>query len=527
MVINIYWEEEFQEKVLSKAYDYHSRDAVKILINNDQSIVAKVTGSSLYTVIIEKDSDQIILMDCNCPHADSGANCKHMAAALYTAEGVEKYTVIEEDPVSIKEDEEFLSFPDIMTGEYLSEYKNEVKAIFYGRAKRGFVSYYAASDLFFELDNFIEDEIFHWISVNESHAAFELTKQIVLKLGNLSIDDSAGGMTFTLNGIQDAWEELLNQGNDKLINKMFQWMMRERKPSAMGVTEDYVETFLFNNFKEEKYLKKKMILVENKLQTIVTEEDAYYDRDYELGQWASRYLKIRQELDGDLDNSKKFIQEHLYLPVIREIYIEECIKHGQYEKAINLLEEGKITEVTSPGIVHEYSLKLKNLYKQLNYNLRYKNELWQLLLSHGDLTVYEELKTQYTSEEWPDKQNIIFKTLEERPYSGIDLLYRSEGLYDKLLQLAVRQNDTWMLEKYKKELLKRFPEAVLDKYVENIEAMAFGASNRKRYWSVVTELKAIKKMPGGAQIANDIAKSWKETYKNRPAMMDELKRYYI
>lgn len=243
-----------------------------------------------------------------------------------------------------------------------------------------------------------------------------------------------------------------------------------------------------------------------------------------MSKWALRYLELKKELDGDLKNSKEFIQANLHLPGIKEFYIDECINQGQYDKAVQLLEDGKITEVTFPGIVHEYSLQLKDLYKQLNYDGKYRNELWQLMLGHRDLTVYDELKEQYSAEEWPNKQAIIFNELEKRPYSGIDILYRSEGMYNKLLKLAVRQNDTWMMHKYKNDLVKRFPEAVLDKYVQNVENMAAGASNRKRYWTVITELREIKNLPGGENVVNEIAESWKETYKNRPAMMDELEK---
>lgn len=128
----MFWEEEFQEKVLSKACDYHSRDCVKIIRDNGRTIVAEVIGNSLYTVVIEQDSEKIIDMYCSCPHADSGANCKHMAAALYTVNNVEKFTINDDEPVFLKEDSEFTRFPDIMTTEYMNEYKNEIKAIFYG-----------------------------------------------------------------------------------------------------------------------------------------------------------------------------------------------------------------------------------------------------------------------------------------------------------------------------------------------------------------------------------------------------------
>lgn len=521
---NMFWEDKFQKKILNKAFAYYNRDSVKIIRDNEQTVIAEVSGSNLYTVVIEQKPEKITDMYCSCPHADSGANCKHMAAVLYHVNKVEKFEVHDDEPVSLKEDSEFTEFADLMPREYMNEYKDDIKSIFYQYVKRGSVSYSSANQMFFELENFIDTDIHKLINVNENNAAFELTKQIILKLGNLSIDDSGGGLSFTLDSIQYTWRELLEHGNDKLINKMFQWMMRERKPSKMGVTEDYIEEFLFNEFTEERFLQKKLILVEKKLNTIIPEEYTSYNRNYEMGEWALRYLKLKKELDGDLNNVKEFIQTNIHLPGVRDFYTEECINQEEYDKAIQLLEDGKITEVTFPGVVHKYSLQLKNLYKQLNDDDKYRNELWQLIIGHGDLTVYDEIKAQYSAEEWLEKQGIIFDELEKKPYSKIDTIYRSEGMYDRLLNLALRQNGTWMVHKYKNVLVEKFPEVVLDKYVQNIEDMAAGASNRKRYWTVVTELREIKKLRGGENVVNEIAERWKEIYKNRPAMMDELSR---
>src|SRR5699024_11101702 len=102
-----------------------------------------------------------------------------------------------------------------------------------------------------------------------------------------AIDDSAGGLTFTLSNIMDHWQTIVEQGSEDLRQKVFQWLVRKRHPSAMGVTEDYTETFLFENFNEEKYLKKKLNQSEKNSQETEQRNDSF-SSDFEKERWAWR-----------------------------------------------------------------------------------------------------------------------------------------------------------------------------------------------------------------------------------------------
>ena len=57
-----------------------------ILNNSNNELKAVVSGSKDYIVRIvfsEDDENDILDMDCTCPYACDGYNCKHMVAALY------------------------------------------------------------------------------------------------------------------------------------------------------------------------------------------------------------------------------------------------------------------------------------------------------------------------------------------------------------------------------------------------------------------------------------------------------------
>ena len=52
-------------------------------------ISATVSGTELYEVEIFLDHDEVYDMDCDCPYAEDGNYCKHMAAVLYELENTD------------------------------------------------------------------------------------------------------------------------------------------------------------------------------------------------------------------------------------------------------------------------------------------------------------------------------------------------------------------------------------------------------------------------------------------------------
>ena len=536
------WENDFQEKILDRGYDYFQRDLVKVTENKKTHISASVTGSEIYHVEIELFSDEIEYLSCTCPHADSGEYCKHMAAVLFYLDGgtesespedVENFLesvetdVLREWAVTVvKDDANLLNRLKMMASHELSDediniYKDYIRDIFKEYVNRGFVDYFAANGMFNELDDFLDREVAPLIENNHYEAAFGLSKQMFLRLGNLAIDDSAGGLTFTLSNIMDHWQTIIERGSEDLRKKMFQWLMRERRPSAMGVTEDYTETFLFEHFNEDNELKKKLKLAEKKLKKIEEEDDSF-SRDFEMGQWALRYLEVSKSLNKDRSLIETFMKDYQYLSEVREYYVSECMENGEYDKAVQLLEEGKIADEKSPGIVDRYSGKLKDIYRLQGKEDAYQKELWALNLSKaGDVSLFNELKALYNEDEWAEKRELIFEQANTH-YSGKDDLFINEGLYDRLLDFAVKTAGTHMVQKHHDVLLEKYPEAVLNKYEMEIENMAARASNRKNYWTVVNSLRGMRELPGGEDRVNALAEKWKEKYKQRPAMMDEL-----
>ena len=75
-----------------------------------------------------------------------------------------------------------------------------------------------------------------------------------------------------------------------------------------------------------------------------------------------------------------------------------------------------------------------------------------------------------------------------------------------------------------KVLKKEYPEQILGKYKDEVNKMAVRTGDRKHYAQLISLLRQMRKIKGGAKLVEQISVEWKTKYKNRPAMMDELKK---
>ena len=104
-------------------------------------------------------------------------------------------------------------------------------------------------------------------------------------------------------------------------------------------------------------------------------------------------------------------------------------------------------------------------------------------------------------------------------------LLHEEKRYDELMsKIEQSSNKVGLLDSYEKVLRKSMPERVIKIYSVYLRKAAEMANERKKYKYLMPYLKKISKCDGGKIIAEDIAASWRQEYKRRTAMMDELRK---
>ena len=545
------WHQAFPERILNRGLDYYHRELVGHIDKSDDFIEAAVHGSDLYHVKIKLIDGEIVNMKCDCPFAFDGNHCKHMAAVLFHAEDmgatkkkktektgeslsklVEKadVTVVREFLMSIlMSDEKLLNqFKRLLkcelSPEDIKRYKNQINRIFDSYSGLyGFIDYYIAGEFATELEEFLDEEISSMVENEQYDAAFELTNEIFIKLGNQDIDDSAGEIGMLAGSCMEIWEEILELSDEPLKKKMFTWFIENINDSVIDDMEEYLEEILFDHFKEEAFLEEKLVFTDHQVQKFKKEEDSWLRR-YAVGKWAIRHLAIMEEQHVAETTIDEYCENHLEFSEVRKYYIERCMKRKAYAKAIQLLEEGKRVDRNLLGLVSDYSWQLKNIYKQIGNHQAYEKELWSLIREYdkGDIDIFNELKALYSEEEWEKQREIIFKEIS--PYQEIADLYESEKLYDRLLQVVLESPDIYTLQAYEKSLKKLYPQALLEKYEMIVRVMATQTSNRKKYREIVTILRKMRSYPDGKQKVGKIVNEWRSVYRNRRAMMDELSK---
>lgn len=175
-------------------------------------------------------------------------------------------------------------------------------------------------------------------------------------------------------------------------------------------------------------------------------------------------------------------------------------------------------------MIIEYRTKLKEIYKQINNDEAYKEQLWQLVTTDnpGNLDDFNELKSLYSNKEWINIREQIFAMLPENV--RIDRLFEQEKLYDRLLMYVLKTPGLNCLFEYEKVLKLQYPQELLQKYTDELNQKARYTANRKTYQEWVMILKRMTKITGGNIAVKKIVTEWKKIYKNRRAMMEELNR---
>ena len=554
------WEHLFESHILERGWDYYENEYVREILKEESGIKAWVEGSELYQVRIAITDGEVINMTCTCPYAEGGLNCKHMAAVLYMFEEddcvdinedsfelnrdknkpfIDVHELVkgaEDDLVRkfltdiLKSNEALLNRFKIAVNQEISEddiraYKIEIDQIFRKYEGRGnFIDYYHTPGFISELYEFLCEDIRTMLDNKQYEAAFLLSTYLFVKVGNVDMDDSDGGTSMISDECQDIWFEILEESVDeRLEQKMFQWFMKSLDGSVIDYMEDYIEKTLFVYFKENKYMEEKLKLTDIMIKSASDKRDDWHSGRL-VGYWVKRHLDVLVEMNVDKSEIDEFCHKYWNVPEIRKKYIEKSVNEKNYIRAIEILNESKKIDADFRGLVYDYSVNLKKLYKLIGDDTAYKNELWKLISDYdkGNLNIFRELKSLYPVDEWEVKRQIIFDNYKN--YYGIEKLYLEEKMYEKLLTVVTESVGLYSLTEYEKVLKPIYEKELLDKYEREVRSMAYRTSDRKFYKQIVSVLERMQKYDKGKDLVRNIVTEWRWIYKNRRAMMEELGR---
>lgn len=560
------WKKLFAIHILERGYDYYCDDAVENMEISDDIIRADVIGTEDYEVEISLSNGEVTEMYCSCPYALDGRNCKHMAAVLYewsenymdeeeetertdllksefTINSYEKKrTVVEELVVGAKEEDVrsflmailtedeklLLRFHNMVnkqvTLEDVNNYIRQIDVIadrYLGR--NYFISYYEAKGFISELQEIIDEDICSMIDNGNYLSAFEIINYIFVLIGDVDMDDSDGGTGMLADRIYQLWVELLSKVSPEDKDKMFNWFTAHLDGSVIDYLEEYIEQIIMEEFEEKEFAQAKLEFVESMIERSEKKESDW-SRSYAVGKWAIRYLEMLKVKKASKEQIEEICKRYWNNSSVRRYYIEMYMKKKDYNRVLQVLDESILLDKEYKGLISEYSEKKKEIYRLLGNKNAYLEQLWKLVLEHepGDLELYRELKKQYSTEEWLVKREEVFKKLPT--YANVERLYKEEKLYDRLLVYVLSSPGLYALQEYESVLKKEYPKQILDKYKDEVNKMAVHTSDRKHYSYLVSLLRKMQDIKDGIKLVEIIVGEWKVKYRNRPAMMDELRK---
>lgn len=593
------WENYFASNIIDRGYEYYLDNKVKILSFFKGEVFAVVHGSDHYHVSIVLNGNEPISMECNCPYAGSGLNCKHMAAVLFEIAD-EEDLVTDEIYIDSNDKSEYENTLD--TDNVLNSDTSEV-------TKEGIETLIGCSDLErvkdFLVEALLKDSALlarfkialHVDASEDQIQAYkdEVDKYIStfcksVRSGNAYRYNQGYGNNYynSLRDLQSSLDLILQDGVDYLTEKKYYAQSLKllfhilRKacdipsgydPVRIEITKKCINNFNFiadqskdcmglvlreivqyvidepanlwnvtlynyvlRDFKDSSFVPDKIKLVKHYLDKYAQSENGRHDHYvYEsphIGRMHGQrgetlvtdYINLlNEDKVANKEELKVTFKKYAYIKEVKEMYLQHCIDTREYREAAVILED------TIPNYYKSYkkanmSIKLKDIYKELDNRDMYLNELWLLATNYkiGDSDIYRELKEQYTEQDWKKERIVLYKLYSQRRM--VHKFYANEKLDGLLLEYILDTGRDELLATYEGELAINYSREILNMYENILQNKVRSNANRKIYMNVVETLRHMKTFRGGEQKVLQIVDKWNYKYSNRPAMMEELRK---
>ena len=344
------WKDLFTPVILDRGKDYYERGCIEEFERTSMGYEATVKGSDLYNVEIFMQDEEVVSMDCDCPYADKGNNCKHMAAVMYAIDEVAKLrdevTGNLSDQMNLFEILNKLSKEELQN--IILKFANDKAMknyIFLRFAKRIDHKYIEALKMQFDtivenyLNNkvniqsdFIED-VYNFVEENMSLLfnrkayieAFDLSQDIFLKLGNVQINYVKNQQQTIYDLCRKYWCMILDKCKHKEREIIFTWLMEQLCKQDPDKYLEYTPKLIFD------------------MLTMEFDDEEHQD-------------------------------EYWVFPLIRKLAVHELIQHGKQKEAVEILKNSKKLDEDNLALVAEYSRQLMKIYLSTGEIVKYKQE---------------------------------------------------------------------------------------------------------------------------------------------------------
>ena len=545
------WKNWFQPHILERGRTYFDEGRVSDLERTEDGCTATVEGTEEYEVEILLDGDSIEDMICDCPYAEDGNACKHMAAVLFAVAAAEPSKkkvpakkerltpagLVEKIPDSqlrplltelISADEKLyrallLRYGETSLDECMKTLKKELASIGRQYAGRdGTIDYYHAGGFSEAIADHIQRQTETLLARNEPLLAFQAGMDALRKYSDYSIDDSNGDYALITDAMDNMCADVLAAADETIAEKIFDLLADCAKSDQEDwFVQDFASQMVFSHFVGKHFDEKRLALADEQIAALTLSGQKDYSSEYEMEELLTRRFDLMKKLSSPMEELDAFLDRYTSYSDIRKLCVQQALGEGKTDEAIHLLEEGKSADCDKPGLVAEYSRWLMDLYERQGQRDKLVAELEYhvFVLSSGGMAMLNRLKKACTPAQWIEYRE---RYLSGRTYHKLELM-ESEGLWERLMEAVTTAGSLSILDRYEAALKKRYPNEMLGAYACILTKEAAAASDRKRYQELARYLKKLRNYPGGAERAAQLAEDWRTRYSRRRAMMEELR----
>jgi len=545
-------------EIFARGEDYYENDYISFLTYNPQkhSYYGEVEGSGFkdYQVRIDLDEDNNVdYYNCNCPY-DWGDICKHLIAVFLAIEDGNYIESSENDIESVKNIEK------------IEDDKEDILCILNNASKEDLVEFITKKG--FKYDDFITD-LYRFLKkpgvAEEIKFLVGDIKSIISDASYFKFDDDPYYYQDETSKYTDDLEKILSQAKESLnkerymvpfnvsieiingVNTLFEFSFENYSLDSLvydsfDILKESCDLIKTHGTMEEKENAFKFLIKNSEKEFILTEYN--YNFIFETLKFLDKSNK--NEIYGAIDNisnseyfysdnmilkskiieiidgkekSEKFKMNNTQIDEFAMELIETAINNKDFNFAEKLALEKVNKNKELPNQV-KWEKILHNIYKSFKI-INKQIEIANNLLKKGNSKYYYILKELYKTcgllEEKQEK--LITNLIENSSFNCYGPILKEEKQWELLWQGVKDHPDT--IFQYGSDLVKIYNEEVYKFYYHYLINQGEIANHRKAYKLFVKDLGKLYDV-GGDKYADKVFDYFRENYKIRRAMQDEL-----
>ncbi|GCF94359.1 hypothetical protein NRIC_22500 [Enterococcus florum] len=212
----IEWQSLFRPYILERGFDYYDEKRVIDSRLIGDTIHALVDGNETYMVEIEGLEDDPPAFYCECPYAEEGNHCKHMAAVLFEYEAGKA-------ALSSRSAERNLRY-----------YQREIdRAIRRFTGYESYLEYDQVTPFVQKMNEVLTNTLFPLTKMGDYQTAFQAVNYLVREVDQIEMNDEEGELYQLADLCQSIWMSALQQADSQEKQGMYQWFASQLKHSTI------------------------------------------------------------------------------------------------------------------------------------------------------------------------------------------------------------------------------------------------------------------------------------------------------